>query len=753
MEKLQKKNVHTRGVNAQKEDFKKKKSFKRRKKSVFDKILDIIKNIFLGLFGCKKKTECEKKRVFNKRHDERRGDGRKSKFSPRQISKEKFKSEDQDSKKRVNFYTQNQQPPKVKSPIIGTVNYVTTQFAFIVPEDSKDNKDNVYVKKIDLKGALHGDTVSVITINEKWRSYEVGFVKEIVKRANDFFVGTLCRKNENYYVIPNGSKVYLNINVTEENVKQSQAFIDSRVKVKVTKYPQGDDVIEGEIVKVLGKVLEHETETSAILEEFNVRSNFEQSILDHVNNIEEKIPQSEYERRVDYRSVFTLTIDPVTAKDFDDALSIQKMSNGHYEIGVHIADVSFYVKEGSVLDKEAYLRNTSIYLIDRTIPMLPDKLCNNLCSLVPHEDRLAMSVIFEMDIEGKIYNKWFGETIIHSDERLTYKDSQDVIDKKGTYPYEEPVSILFEISKKLRDERFKNGGVNFEFNNVEFSIDEKEQKLICDISNDLESHHLVEEFMLLANRSVANYAFGLRNKLHHKAPVFVYRVHECPEESKLYLFNDTIKKYGYSLESFKKDKLATSLNNFLKDLNDKPEGEILRKLAIRVMPKAFYTTQGEGHFGLAFEHYSHFTSPIRRYPDIIIHRLLKMYLNEKYVFETQEVEEKCKYALQKEKEAFSVERASLKLKQIESILPLVGKTVDGCIINMYEWCMYITLTEQHCDGIVLLADIKNDIFTYNKEKIELIGKYSGTSYKLGDKVQVKIQKCDIEKRLIELSLT
>ena len=753
MEKLQKKNVHTRGVNGQKEDFKKKKSFKRRKKSVFDKILDIIKNIFLGLFGCKKKTECEKKRVFKKRHDERRGDDRKGKFSPRQISKEKFKSEDQDSKKKVNCYTQNQQPPKVKSPIIGTVNYVTTQFAFIIPEDSKDNKDNVYVKKIDLKGALHGDTVSVITINEKWRSYEVGFVKEIVKRANDFFVGTLCRKNENYYVVPNGSKVYLNINVTEENVKQSQAFIDSRVKVKVTKYPQGDDVIEGEIVKVLGKVLDHETETSAILEEFNVRSNFEQPILDYVNNIEEKIPQSEYERRVDYRSVFTLTIDPVTAKDFDDALSIQKMSNGHYEIGVHIADVSFYVKEGSVLDKEAYLRNTSIYLIDRTIPMLPDKLCNNLCSLVPHEDRLAMSVIFEMDLEGKIYNKWFGETIIHSDERLTYKDSQDVIDKKGTYPYEEPVSILFEISKKLRDERFKNGGVNFEFNNIEFSIDEKEQKLICDISNDLESHHLVEEFMLLANRSVANYAFGLRNKLHHKAPVFVYRVHECPEESKLYLFNDTIKKYGYSLESLKKAKLATSLNNFLKDLNDKPEAEILRKLAIRVMPKAFYTTQGEGHFGLAFEHYSHFTSPIRRYPDIIIHRLLKMYLNEKYVFETQEVEEKCKYALQKEKEAFSVERASLKLKQIESILPLVGKTVDGCIINMYEWCMYITLTEQHCDGVVLLADIKNDIFTYNKEKIELIGKYSGTSYKLGEKVQVKIKNCDIEKRLIELSLT
>jgi ribonuclease R len=753
MEKLQKKNVHTRGVNGQKEDFKKKKSFKRRKKSVFDKILDIIKNIFLGLFGCKKKTECEKKRFFNKRHDERRDDDRKGKFSPRQISKEKFKSKDQDSKKKVNFYTQNQQPPKVKSPIIGTVNYVTTQFAFIIPEDSKDNKDNVYVKKIDLKGALHGDTVSVITINEKWRSYEVGFVKEIVKRANDFFVGTLCRKNENYYVVPNGSKVYLNINVTEENVKQSQAFIDSRVKVKVTKYPQGDDVIEGEIVKVLGKVLDHETETLAILEEFNVRSNFEQPILDYINNIEEKIPQSEYERRVDYRSVFTLTIDPVTAKDFDDALSIQKMSNGHYEIGVHIADVSFYVKEGSVLDKEAYLRNTSIYLIDRTIPLLPDKLCNNLCSLVPHEDRLAMSVIFEMDLEGKIYNKWFGETIIHSDERLTYKDSQDVIDKKGTYPYEEPVSILFEISKKLRDERFKNGGVNFEFNNVEFSIDEKEQKLICDISNDLESHHLVEEFMLLANRSVANYAFSLRNKLHHKAPVFVYRVHECPEESKLYLFNDTIKKYGYSLESFKKAKLATSLNNFLKEINDKPEAEILRKLAIRVMPKAFYTTQGEGHFGLAFEHYSHFTSPIRRYPDIIIHRLLKMYLNEKYVFETQEVEEKCKYALQKEKEAFSVERASLKLKQIESILPLVGKTVDGCIINMYEWCMYITLTEQHCDGVVLLADIKNDIFTYNKEKIELIGKYSGTSYKLGEKVQVKIKNCDIEKRLIELSLT
>jgi len=244
------------------------------------------------------------------------------------------------------------------------------------------------------------------------------------------------------------------------------------------------------------------------------------------------------------------------------------------------------------------------------------------------------------------------------------------------------------------------------------------------------------------------------NKIqNHKAPAFVYRVHETPEESKLYMFNDTIKKYGYSLESFKKEKLANSLNTFLKNINDKPEAEILRKLAIRVMPKAFYTTQAKGHFGLAFEHYSHFTSPIRRYPDIIIHRLLKLYLDKKYIFDNEAIEEKCKYALQKEKEAFSVERASLKLKQIESVLPLVGKTVEGCISNIFEWCMYITLVDQHCDGIVHLSDIKNDIFTYNKEKIELIGKYNGTSYKLGDRVQVIILKCDIEKRLIELSLS
>lgn len=747
MEKLQKKSVHGRTVNNQKEDLKKKRKFRHKKRSIFTKIWYAIKDLFRNIFGGRRNSAArgDKKKFIGKKIGER-----KNQFGYRQISKESFKSEDRSPQKK-SFYSQQQ---KVKSPILGTVNYVTAQFAFIIPEDSKDNKDNIYVKKIDLKGALNGDTVKVMIINERWRSYEVGFVKEIVKRANDFFIGTLCRKNENYYVVPNGGKIYLNVNVTEENVKQTQAFIDSRVKVKITKYPQGDDIMEGEIVKVLGKVLDHETETNALLEEFNVRSKFEQPVLDYVKNIEDKIPQSEYERRVDYRSVFTLTIDPVTAKDFDDALSIQKMPNGHYEIGVHIADVSFYVKEGSVLDAEAYQRNTSIYLIDRTIPMLPDKLCNNLCSLVPHEDRLAMSVIFEMDIEGKIYNKWFGETIIHSDERLTYKDSQDIIDKNGTHACDEPVSILFEISKKLREERFKNGGVNFEFNNIEFSIDEKEQKLICDISNDLESHHLVEEFMLLANRAVANYAFDLRNKLQHKkAPVFVYRVHECPEESKLYMFNDTIKKYGYSLESLKKDKLASSLNNFLKNLNDKPEAEVLRKLAIRVMPKAFYTTQGEGHFGLAFEHYSHFTSPIRRYPDIIIHRLLKLYLNEKYIFETNDVEEKCKYALQKEKEAFCVERASLKLKQIESILPLVGKTVDGCIINMYEWCIYVTLIDQHCDGIVQLSDIKNEVFTYNKEKMELIGKYSGTSYKLGDRVQVKILKCDIEKRLIELSLS
>ena len=365
MEKLQKKNVHVRTVNNQKEDLKKKRKFRPKKRSIFTKLLYAIKDFFRSIFGRKK---GDKRRFVGKSHDGKRIGERKGKFDHRQISKETFKNEERSSQKK-SFYPQQQ---KVKSPILGTVNYVTAQFAFIIPENSKDNKDNIYVKKIDLKGALHGDTVRVVTINERWRSYEVGFVKEIVKRANDFFVGTLCRKNESYYVIPNGGKFYLNVNVTEKNVKQAQAFIDSRVKVKITKYPQGDDVIEGEIVKVLGKVLDHETETNALLEEFNVRSKFEQPVLDYVENIEDKIPQSEYERRVDYRSVFTLTIDPVTAKDFDDALSIQKIPNGHYEIGVHIADVSFYVKEGSVLDEEAYQRNTSIYLIDRTIPMLPD---------------------------------------------------------------------------------------------------------------------------------------------------------------------------------------------------------------------------------------------------------------------------------------------------------------------------------------------------------------------------------------------
>ena len=750
MENLKRNNV--RSHIDRKKEFKKKKN-RKSQKSIFTKIWNSIKEFFRSIFkrreAKKKKNErCSSERGYGERWESEKKNKVEKKFFQKEKPQKQELERKQDIRKKINFYTQ----PKVKAPIIGTVNYTSPQFAFVIPEGAKDTKENIFIKKIDLKGALHGDTVKVITINERWRAYEVGFVREIVKRANEFFVGTLCKKNESYYVIPNGSKVYFNINVTEENVKATQASISCRVKVKVLKYPQGDDILEGEIVKVLGKLLDHETEMCALLEEFNVRSKFDQPVLDYVKQIEEKIPESEYARRVDYRSVFTVTIDPVTAKDYDDALSIQKMENGHYEIGVHIADVSYYVKEGSVLDEEAYLRNTSIYLIDRTIPMLPDKLCNNLCSLVPNKDRLAMSIIFEIDLEGKVYNKWIGETIIYSDERLTYKDSQDIIDKKCSHRCEEPVSILYEISKKLREERFKNGGVNFEFNNVEFSIDEKDQKLICDISNEIESHHLVEEFMLLANRYVANYAFNLKNKLaSHKSPVFVYRVHDCPEDGKLYMFNDTIKKYGYSLESLKKEKLATSLNNFLKNINDKPEADILRQLAIRVMPKAFYTTKGDGHFGLAFEHYSHFTSPIRRYPDIIIHRLLKKYLDKKYVFDAEAVEEKCKYALQKEKESFNVERASLKLKQIESVMPFVGEEVEGCVSNIYEWCVYVTLVEQHCDGIVQLSEVKNDIFTYNKEKMELIGKYSGISYKLGDKVKVKIQKCNIEKRLIELN--
>ncbi|MDR2402204.1 MAG: VacB/RNase II family 3'-5' exoribonuclease [Cytophagales bacterium] len=734
------------------------RNFKRKnpknKKLLVTRVWDSVKEFFRTIFNKKTTNKKDKewgedieKERRDKWGNERKNQGREESF-PQEKSKKQDLEKKQDVKEKVSLGSQT----KVKTPILGTVNYASSQFAFVAPEGAKDGKENIFVKKIDLKGALQGDTVRVITISERWRTYEVGFVREIVRRANEFFVGTLCKKNELYYVIPNGGKAFFNINVSEENIKKTQAYISSRVKVKVLKYPQGDDNLEGEIVEVLGKAWEHETEMCAILEEFNVRAKFEQPVLDYVKQIEEKIPESEYIRRLDYRSVFTVTIDPVTAKDYDDALSIQKMQNGHYEIGVHIADVSYYVKEGSVLDEEAYQRNTSIYLIDRTIPMLPEKLCNNLCSLVPNKDRLTMSIIFEIDLEGKIYNKWIGETIIYSDERLTYRDSQDIIDKKYSHRCEEPISILYEISKKLREERLKNGGINFEFNNVEFSIDEKDQKLICNISNELESHRLVEEFMLLANRYIAKYAFNLKNKLsNHKSPVFVYRAHDCPEDSKLYMFNDTIKKYGYSLESLRKEKLSSSLNNFLKKINDKPEAEILRQLAIRVMPKAFYTTQGMGHFGLAFEHYSHFTSPIRRYPDVIIHRLLKKYLDKKYIFDAEAVEEKCKYALQKEKESFNVERASLKLKQIEAVRPLIGEVVNGCISNIYEWCMYVTLIEQHCDGIIQLSEIKNDIFTYNKEKMELVGKYTGTSYKLGDKIRVKIQKCDIEKRLIELN--
>lgn len=748
MENLKKNSTKSR-VN-KKRDLKRKNT--KVKKSIFSKFWSSIKEFFRNLFFRPSQKDNKKEKYNEKKQKGKWSETGKYKNEKKYFDKNKPKKQEfekkQEIKKKINFYTQ----PKVKVPIIGTVNYTSPQFAFVIPEGAKDSKENIYVKKIDLKGALHGDLVKVITINERWRAYEVGFVREIIKRANSFFIGTLYKKNDEYYIIPNGGKLYLTIKVTEENVKATQAYITSRVKVEITKYAQHDDIVEGKIVKVLGKLLDHETEMNALLEEFNIKTQFDQPVLDFVKKIEDKIPASEYARRMDYRSVFTLTIDPVTAKDYDDALSIQKLPNGHYEIGVHIADVSYYVKEGSPLDEEAYQRNTSIYLIDRTIPMLPNKLCNNLCSIVPNKDRLAMSVIFEMDLNGKIYNTWMGETIIYSDERLTYKDSQDIIDKKGFHRCEEPVSILYEISTKLRDERFKNGGVNFEFNNIEFSIDEKDQSLICDIANEMESHHLVEEYMLLANRHVATYAFNLKNKFNnHAAPVFVYRVHECPEDNKLYMFNDTIKKYGYSLESLKKDKLASSLNKFLQDINKKPEADILKQMAIRLMPKAFYTTKGEGHFGLAFEHYSHFTSPIRRYPDIIIHRLLKKYLDKKYIFDTEAIEEKCKYALQKEKESFNAERASLKLKQIESVIPFVGTVVDGCISNIYEWCLYVTLVDQHCDGIIQLSDIKNDIFTYNKEKMELIGKYSGTSYKLGDKVKVKIQKCDIEKRLIELS--
>jgi len=631
--------------------------------------------------------------------------------------------------------------------VIGTVDFVNPRFGYIVCEG---DADDIKVKSDNLAFAFHGDTVRVQLFRPKGSrdNRPEGKVVEILKRARKEFVGRVEISGRHTFVIPDFKKMHYDIFIDPSQLKKSQAEQDDKVVVQIIQWPTQNKNPEGKIMQVLGKSGENEAEIHSIMAEFGLPFRFPEQIMKQAEEIDGEINPSEIARRKDFRDILTFTIDPADAKDFDDAVSIRKLDNGHYEIGVHIADVTHYVTTNSQLENEAQERATSVYLVDRTIPMLPERLSNELCSLRPNEDKLTFSAVFEMDDNAHIKKEWFGKTIIHSDRRFTYEEAQERIEQK-TGDYFAELATLNELALKLRVERFMRGAINFETTEVKFDLDAAGKPIGLRVKERKDAHKLVEEFMLLANKKVAERVYGMK---HGKAKnTFVYRTHDYPDPEKLNAFSVFAKKFGHTLH-LDEAAISRSLNNLIEDIEGKPEQNVLQSLAIRSMAKAKYTTEAKGHFGLAFQHYTHFTSPIRRYPDMMVHRLLQHYLTGGETMNAAPYEKKCQHSSEMEKVAADAERASIKYKQVEYMETMIGREFSGIVSGVTEWGVFVEITETKCEGMVRMVDLDDDFYTFEPEQFRIIGQNYKKTITLGDDVMVKVVKTDINRRTIDLEL-
>ena len=634
--------------------------------------------------------------------------------------------------------------PRQSDIVVGKVDYVHPTYAYII---AKEGIPDIWVKHEDLHGALHQDTVKVkILPNNRKAQRLTGQVVDIVARSQAPIVGVLERHGKVAFVIPDGRRMHHDIFIQPK--WQRGAKDGDKVVVAITDWPKGQKNPNGIVKKILGQAGKHEVEMHAIVAEYGLATDFPKKAITEVRAIDTAIPSQEITRRKDYRQVPTFTIDPEDAKDFDDALSLKQLPNGHYEVGIHIADVSHYVPEGSHLDKEAFKRGTSVYLVDRTLPMLPEKLSNKLCSLRPQEDKLTFSAIFELDDQGKVHQQWFGEAIIYSDKRFTYEEAQQVIDQQQGDFYQE-LTILNQLAHKLRQARFQQGALSFETPEVKFQLNAQGKPLQVLPKIRKDTHKLVEEFMLLANQKVATWVAKLQPG--HAPPPFVYRTHDSPDPEKLTNFFLFVKQLGYKTTA-NRSATAQALNAITTAVEGTTEAHIVQSLAIRTMAKALYTTAAKPHFGLAFQHYTHFTSPIRRYPDVMVHRLLKKYLQGHPQPDTRAYEEQCRHASERERVAVTAERASIRYKQVEFMKTLQGKVLEGIIGSILDWGIFIELLENQCEGMVRLAELQDDYYEVDTKRFQVIGRRHRKIYRLGDQVQVKVKTCDLTKRTVELTL-